>query len=78
MKTGNHPNITEKLLIVTQLKHQNKQTKTSQSIAAQMRYSKDRPICYGTSPLKNGFCVNVQYALLKTLCKKVASSTEWL
>ena len=31
MKTGNHP-MTEKLLIVTLLKHQNKQTKTSQSI----------------------------------------------
>ena len=28
---------------------------------------KDPPVRYGTSLLKNGFCVNKRYALLKTL-----------
>ena len=32
--------------------------------------SKDQPVCYGTSQLKNGFCVNSWYALLKTLVLK--------
>ena len=45
---------------------QNKQTKTSQSIVCTGAILKDRPICCGTSPLKNGCCVNMQYALLKT------------
>ena len=36
------------------------------ALSAQGRYSKDRPVCYGTSRLKSLVCVNRWYALLKT------------
>ena len=39
-------------------------------LTAQACYSKDQPVCYDTSHLKNGFYVNTRYALLKTLAFK--------
>ena len=36
------------------------------ALSAQAQYSKDRPVCYGTSRLKNRVCVVTRYALLKT------------
>ena len=65
MKTGNHPNMTENMLIATELKHQNKQPKFSQSIVRAGAILKG-----STCLLKNGFSVIMGYALLKTLRKK--------
>ena len=36
---------------------------TVKSLSAHARYSKDGPVCYGTSRLKSRVCVNMQYAL---------------
>ena len=41
-----------------------------QAFSSQARYSKDRSILYDTSRLKNWFCVNKRYTLLKTLALK--------
>ena len=40
----------------------------SHPLFVQARYLKDQPICYGTSLLKNGFCVNLCYAYSKPVC----------
>ena len=32
---------------------------TGHTLSSQTRYSKDRPVCYGTSRPKNGFCVHL-------------------
>ena len=48
--------------------------KLPQSLSAQARYLVgDRPICYGTLPLKNGFCITTRYALLKSLTLEAAN-----
>ena len=46
------------------------------TLSMQAWYSKDRPVCYGTSQLKTLVCVNTRYALLKTPTLK--SNMRWM
>ena len=40
------------------------------ALSAHASILKDRPVCYSTLLLKNGLCVNMGYALFKTLSLK--------
>ena len=49
---------------------------TLKAVSAQARYSKNRPVCLGTSRLRSWVCVKTRCALPKTLRQK--SSKHWM